>query len=466
MSEYSIVVVDDEEDMRGFLEIMLTKQGYGVTAFASPLAALEHLKEGRFDLVITDLRMPEMDGLELLKAIRKFNADAPVIMITAYASVDTAIEAMKSGAYDYFNKPFNVEEVKLNIAKALKYGELSKENRLLKKDFKSRYGFANLIGTGEKMTEIYGLIMSVANTRSTVFITGESGTGKELVARAIHFESNRKSRPFVAINCGAIPENLIESELFGHQKGAFTGAVANKSGLVEEANGGTLFLDEITELPQNLQVKFLRFIQERNFRRVGGIADICVDIRIIAASNKEVEQEVSAGAFREDLFYRLNVIRIEMPPLRERREDIALLAGVFMEKFATEHGKKIVGITGEAMGLIEEYKYKGNVRELENVMERAVTLETGERITVESLPAHMRPSLSTEAKGTDAPEEVLLDKLDDGLDLEASLEEYEKRIITEALKRAGGVKKKAAESLGLSLRSMRYKIDKYDIRKD
>ncbi|MBE9527881.1 MAG: sigma-54-dependent Fis family transcriptional regulator [Proteobacteria bacterium] len=465
MSEYNIVVVDDEVDMRGFLEIMLTKEGYGVTTFASAVTALEYLKESRFDLVITDLRMPEMDGVELLKAIRKFNTDAPVIMVTAYASVDTAIEAMKSGAYDYFNKPFNVEEIKLNIAKALKYAELSKENRLLKKDFKSRYGFANLVGTGVKMTEIYSLIMSVANTKSTVFITGESGTGKELVARAIHFESNRKSRPFVAINCGAIPENLIESELFGHQKGAFTGAVSNKPGLVEEANGGTLFLDEITELPQNLQVKFLRFIQERNFRRVGGTADICVDIRIIAASNKEVEQEVSSGAFRKDLFYRLNVIRVEMPTLKERREDIALLATVFMEKYAAEHGKKVVGITGEAMGLIEQYGYPGNVRELENVLERAVTLEAGERITVESLPAHMRISVTSASKGVDADEVSLYD-LDDGLDLEASLEEYEKRIITEALSRAGGVKKKAAESLGLSLRSMRYKIDKYDIRKN
>ncbi len=466
MSEFNIVVVDDEEDMRSFLEIMLSREGYGVKTFASAITGLEYLKENRFDLVITDLRMPEMDGVELLKAIRKFNTDAPVIMITAYASVDTAIEAMKFGAYDYFNKPFNVEEVKVNIRKALEYGQLSKENRILKKEIKSRYGFANLVGTGVKMSEVYALIMSVANTKSNVFITGESGTGKELVARAIHSESNRIERPFIAINCGAIPENLIESELFGHQKGAFTGAVSNKSGLVEEANGGTLFLDEITELPQHLQVKFLRFIQERNFRRVGGTSDISVDIRIIAASNKLVETEVESGAFREDLFYRLNVIRVELPPLRERREDLPLLAAFFLEKYAREYGKSISGFTGDAMQVIEGYAYKGNVRELENIIERAVTLEEGQRISAGSLPAYMQESIAgsvfvrnrAEGGGTVKVPQISTE----GLDLEAALEEYEKLIIREALNKAGGVKKKAAELLGLSLRSMRYKLDKYD----
>ncbi len=463
MKPHNIVVVDDEKDMRELLDIMLTKEGYGVKTFSTGLSALEYLKENSFDLVITDLRMPEMDGVELLKSIRKFNSDAPVIMVTAYASVDTALEAMKSGAFDYFNKPFNVEEIKLNIRKALKYGHLSKENRILKKDFKSRYGFANLVGTGEKMTEVYSLIMSVADTRSTVFITGESGTGKELVARAIHFESKRNDHPFVAINCGAIPEHLIESELFGHQKGAFTGAISNKTGLVEEANGGTLFLDEITELSLLLQVKFLRFIQERNFRRVGGTADICVDIRIIAASNKRVEEAVAEGMFREDLFYRLNVIRIEMPPLRERKEDLPNLAGFFIEKYATEYGKSIKGFTSDALQVIENYSYKGNVRELENIVERAVTLEAGDRISVNSLPPHMNRAVSALEGGIDAGPKYGTDVAAEGCDLEATLEEYEKRIIKEALGRSGGDKKKAAELLGLKLRSMRYKLDKYDL---
>jgi two-component system, NtrC family, response regulator PilR len=465
MNKVRILIVDDEKDMRDFLEIMLRKEGYDAVSAPTAKTALEYYREKSFDLVISDIRMPEMEGLEFLKALKEMDPDAVVIMITAYASVDTAIEAMKNGAYDYFTKPFKVDEIKLNIKKALKLKNLERENRLLKKDMKVKYGFGNLIGTSLKMTEIYGLIMSIVNTRTNVFITGESGTGKELVARAIHFESNKKEKPFVAINCGAIPENLLESELFGHMKGAFTGAVANKEGLAEQADGGTLFLDEITELPLHLQVKLLRFIQERNFRRVGGTTDISVDIRLIAASNKAVENEVRAGRFREDLFYRLNVIRISLPPLRERREDIPALSRYFMEKYSKSLGKNLTGISEEALKVLVDYDFSGNVRELENIIERAVTLESSNAITAESLPSSVKNSRYERLNDCNP---VIHNEAAEanGLDLEKKVEEFEKAIIKDALRKSGGVKKKAAELLGLSFRSMRYKLSKYDIPED
>ncbi|MBI5874337.1 MAG: sigma-54-dependent Fis family transcriptional regulator, partial [Deltaproteobacteria bacterium] len=350
--------------------------------------------------------------------------------------------------------PFKIDEVKHIIKNALDRKRLETENILLKKELKSKYGFANLIGTSQKMIEIYEIIKRVASTKANILITGESGTGKELVARAIHYQGDRKDKPFVPINCGAIPENLIESELFGHQKGAFTGAVANKSGLFEMANQGTIFLDEITELPVQLQVKLLRVIQERNFRRVGGIEDIAVDVRIIAASNKEIDEEVKRKRFREDLFYRLNVIPIHMPPLRERKEDIRLLAEHFFEKHTKELAKEIKGISHEAMDYLESYSYPGNIRELENIIERAVALENTSVILPESLPEYIR---SQEIKH---PETEISEA---GLNLEKKIEDYEKAIILDALKKSGGVKKKAAELLGLSFRSMRYKLDKYGI---
>lgn len=465
MPKQKILIVDDEKDMRDFLEIMLRKEGYEASSFASPKAALDLCKSEKVDLVISDIRMPGMGGVEFLKALKELDPDILVIMITAYASVETAIEAMKSGAYDYFTKPFNIDEVRINIRKALKLKSLEEENRLLKTDLKTKYGFANIIGTSPKMAEVYGFIMSIARTKTNVLVTGESGTGKELVARAIHMESERKDGPFIAINCGAIPENLLESELFGHQKGAFTGAVANKSGLAEEADGGTLFLDEITELPLHLQVKILRFIQERNFRRVGGTTDISVDIRLIAATNRDPEAEVKAARFREDLFYRLNVIRIDLPPLRERKEDIPMLARYFMERYGREHGKNIKLISEEALKCLMGYDYSGNVRELENIMERAVTLENTEAVTVEALP----PALKERAGALQALQAVPLSNGENAcapsnvVDLEKTVEEFEKAIIMDALKKTGGVKKRAAELLGLSFRSMRYKLSKYDI---
>ncbi len=454
-----IVVVDDEKDMRTFFDIMLRKAGYAVESFPSGERALEFMRANNFDLVISDIKMPGMGGLELLKETKALDPDVPVIMITAYASVDTALEAMKAGAYDYFTKPFKVDEIRLKIRNALESINLKKENHTLREDIKTTLGLSSMIGESSAMAEVFNMVRRVASTKANVLITGESGTGKELVARSIHYEVDGATTPFVAINCGAIPENLIESELFGHQKGSFTGAVADKEGLVEQAAGGTLFLDEITEMPQHLQVKLLRFIQERNFRRVGGTEDIPVDLRIIAASNKEIDEEVRGGRFREDLFYRLNVIGIRVPPLRERKEDIALLAGHFIRKFSKIHGKDIKKISQEALKSLLAHDYPGNIRELENLIERAVTLEGSSTLTPAGLPVDFSQGMLS--GGADSHSMKIPDE---GMDLEKTIEALEKAIISDALKKTGGVKKKAAELLGLSFRSMRYKLSKYDIQ--
>jgi len=461
-----IIVVDDEKDMRSFLEILLRRSGYSVVSFPLAGMALEYCRSNPFDLVITDMRMPEMDGVGLLKELKAIDEGTPVIMITAYASVDTAIEAMKAGAFDYLTKPFNIEEIKLNISKALKYRSLEIENRMLKEEISLQHGVKNIITQNPLMEEIFKVIKGVAATKASVLVTGESGTGKELVARAVHFEGveagagDKNDSRFVAINCGAIPANLMESELFGHVKGAFTGAVLDKEGLIEQADGGTLFLDEITELPLQLQVKLLRFLQERSFRRVGAKDDISVDLRIITASNKDMESEIREGRFREDLYYRLNVIHIELPPLRERSGDIALLAGYFLHKYADRHNKEIKGISGEAMERLRARDYPGNIRELENIIERAVALEDSHLLSAASLPLPVQKNNNTYSSFhspglTDA-----------GIDLEKTVEDIEKEIISNAMKKADGVKTRAAELLGLSFRSMRYKLSKYDINED
>lgn len=473
MVKQKIMVVDDERSMREFLDIMLRKEGYDTVSFPSAPSALEHFKKSPCDLVITDLKMQGTGGVDLLKALKELSAEVIVLMITAYASVDSAVEAMKAGAYDYFTKPFNVEEIKMHIKRALEHRSLLRENTLFKKDMRTRYGFSNIIGGSRKMKDVYGLITSVAATKTNIFLTGESGTGKELVARAIHSESPRKERPFVTINCGAIPENLVESELFGYMRGAFTGAVGDKAGLAEMADGGTLFLDEITELPLNLQVKLLRFIQEKSLRRIGGTADIPVDIRVIAATNKDIAEEVKGGRFREDLFYRLNVIHIEIPPLRERKEDIARLARYFLQKYNRELGRDIKGISGEAMALLTDYDYPGNVRELENAIERAVALEQKEGISSWSLPPAIRNYRGKEAQaqpsstageergaGIGNPEEAVIPPA--GIDLEKTVSAIERNLVMGALKKARGVKKEAAKLLGISFRSIRYKLNKYE----
>ncbi|MBI5048306.1 MAG: sigma-54-dependent Fis family transcriptional regulator [Deltaproteobacteria bacterium] len=471
MPKEKILIVDDEKGIRDFLEIMLKKEGYKVASVSSGEEALKLTGQTSYELVISDIRMKGMDGVELLKKVKEINPDTIVLMITAYASVDTAIDAMKAGAYDYITKPFKIDEVKHIIKNALDRKRLETENILLKKELKSRYGFANLIGTSRKMLEVYEIIKRVSDTKTNILITGESGTGKELVARAIHYEGSRKDKPFVPINCGAIPENLLESELFGHQKGAFTGAIANKSGLFEMANGGTIFLDEITELPIQLQVKLLRVIQERNFRRVGGVEDISVDVRIIAASNKEIGKEVKEGRFREDLFYRLNVIPIHMPSMRERQDDIPILSRHFLEKYCKELGKDIKKISGEAMEFLVKYPYPGNIRELENIIERAVALEPTDIILPESLPEYIRKvegrrlvvEADTKESGKALSHPPLLEFHPDGLDFEKTVGDFEKAIVLRALENSNGVKKKAAEMLKISFRSFRYLLQKYGI---
>ena len=454
MNKDKILIVDDDNSLREFLSIFLHREGYQVSAAANGEMAIKLLSKSIFDMVITDVKMPSMGGLDLLKEIKERCPDTVVVMITAYASVDTAVEAMKQGAYDYISKPFNVDEIKLTIRNALEKKELEEENTILKRDFKDRYNFNNIISKSSKMQEIYQLITTVASTRSNIFISGESGTGKELIARAIHNEGPWKDGPFVAVNCGAIPDNLLESELFGHQKGSFTGAVSDKKGLFEVAHGGTLFLDEISELALHLQVKFLRAIQEKCFRRVGGTEDIKVEERLICATNRDIEKEVMEERFREDLYYRLKVIPIMIPPLRERREDIPLIAKHFLKKYSKEMEKELKDFSSEAMEFLLQYPYPGNVRELENIVEGAVALEESDVIAKESLPYnYLKDSEFALPVG---------DIAGAGVDLEKIVADTEMKLIAQALREAGGVKKKAAEFLNISLRSLRYLISKYD----
>ncbi len=453
-----ILIVDDEESMRDFLHITLTREGYDVHTASTAADAIISFEENLFDLIISDIKMPSMSGIELLKKMKSINPDIPVIMITAYASVDTAVEAMKQGAYDYISKPFKVEELKHIVNNALEKRRLEQENMLLREELKSHFGFGEIIGTSKKMKEIYALILKVAKTNTNILITGESGTGKELVARAIHRESTRKDGAFVPVNCGAIPENLLETELFGHEKGAFTGAIKEKKGLFEVADGGTLFLDEVTELAPNLQVKLLRAIQERRFRRVGGTDDIDVDVRLISATNRDIDKEVQEGRFRQDLYFRINVIPIHLPPLRERREEIPLLSNYFIVKYSQVMGKDIKGISPEALEILRGYSYPGNVRELENIIERAVALESTDTIRPDSLPANLIDGSAVVIQ----PGSHAIEK-EDGINFQEVIAETEKRLLMEALDRAGGVKKRAAELLNISFRSFRYLLDKYGI---
>jgi len=405
-----------------------------------------------FDLVITDVKMPRMDGLEVLKMVKDVSPETVVLMITAFATTETAVEAMKLGAYDYITKPFKVEEIKLVIRKALEKRSLRKENILLRREMESRAGFENFIGKSPPMQGVFSLIRQVADTRSTVLITGESGTGKELVARAVHFNSSRKTGPFVTVNCGALPETLLESELFGYMKGAFTGAVSNKQGLFEAANGGTIFLDEISATTPALQIKLLRVLQEREFKRVGGTADVKVDVRVIAASNKNLLSEVKSGAFREDLYYRLNVLPIQLPPLRERREDVPPLVEFFLKKFSG--GGEPKRMTPEAMKILINNRWPGNVRELENTVERLVILASGDTIRLEHVPDTIRNEQPcSELVPSDIP--------DGGIDLGMLLENAEKTLLRKALEKTGGVKTEAAKILGLSFRSFRHRLQKY-----
>lgn len=456
-----ILVVDDEESIREFFEIMLKREGYEVLTASNGIKALEILKNQPVDLILSDIQMPEMSGLELLTKVKELDPEMVMLMLTAFGSTETAVEAMKLGAYDYILKPFKIDEVKIVIQQALEKRSLKIENVLLKKELGTRYAFDNLIGGAPPMLRIYEMVKRVANTKSSVLITGESGTGKELIARAIHFNGPLKDRPFVTVNCGAIPENLMESEMFGHKKGSFTGAIADKKGLFEVANTGTIFLDELGELPLTMQVKLLRVIQEGTFKRVGGTEDIQVDVRVISATNKNLENEVKAGRFREDLFYRMNVIQILCPPLRERKEDIVMLANHFMEKFSKVLAIPVKKISNEAMDALKRYHYPGNVRELENIIERTVALEPNAIILPESLPRHMLESQAAATPSLDA-NKIEIDTTK-GIELEKLVAEFERTLLIKALQQTGGVKKKAARLLAISFRSMRYRVDKYGL---
>lgn len=452
-----IMVVDDEQSMCDFLEIILMRDGYQVSCFTDAFAALTSLETTSYDLVISDLKMPTMSGLELLRTVKKRTPTTEIIMITAFASTTTVIEAMKNGAFDYITKPFKVDEILLTIEKALKNSQLQRENLRLRQELEKRFGFDNLIGKSPLMMAIYEIIKQVAPTKTNVLICGESGTGKELVARAIHFSGPHKEKPFVAVNCAAIPEHLIESELFGHIKGAFTGADSNTEGYLGAANGGTLFLDEIAEIPPALQVKILRVIQEKRFQKVGTPKETSVDLQFIAATNRDLQDAVSSGDFREDLFYRLNVIRIDLPPLRQRQEDIPLLLKHFLQQYCHEHNREISGFSPEASQALMNYDYPGNIRELENIVERCVVLESGSGIiTPATLPAVVLQKSQTELTTTKLPEE--------GLDLEDVVARLETDLIEQALTQCNGNKTRAAELLGLTFRSLRYRLDKYGLK--
>ena len=450
-----ILVVDDEQSMREFLEIFLRREGYAVSTAADVDTAIAHLEADEIDLVITDLQMPEKTGLDLILAAREVSPETVTIVVTAFGTTDSAISAMKEGAYDYLTKPFKVDELSIVIDKALEKKLLSNENQRLRRELRSQARDRNILGSSRAMQEVFDLIAQVAETKTNVLVTGESGTGKELVAQAIHQQSARASEPFIAINCGAIPENLLESELFGHVKGAFTGAVQNKEGLFEAATGGTLFLDEIGELSQPLQVKLLRALQEKSIRRVGDTVDRKVDVRIVSATNRRLEEEVAEGRFREDVYYRLNVIQLDLPPLREREEDIPLLAQHFIRRFSEELGKDVDGMDAEAYDLLAAHPFPGNVRELENLIERAVALARGPVIGPDLLPPTVtRPAASP----TNAPAVTA-----EGGDLEALVADYERSLLEAALVQSKGVKKQAARLLGISFRSFRYRLEKLGV---
>jgi len=453
----SILVVDDEKSMRELLEILLKKAGHEVETEADAARALDRLGAGSFDLVVTDLRLGRGSGLEVLKAAKANSPKTEVVVVTAFATTENAIQAMKLGAYDYVQKPFKVDELQLVVDKALEHRALLAENRVLRHRMGDRGPrVPEILGSSAAINEVRQLVEKVAPTRTTVLLTGASGTGKEVVARTIHEKGNRREQPFVAINCGAIPEGLIESELFGHEKGSFTGAVEAKLGLFEVAEAGTLFLDEVGDLPVPVQVKLLRALQERKIRRVGGSADIAIAARILAATNRDLAEDVKAGRFREDLYYRLNVIQVRLPALRERREDLPLFLDHYVERFAAELGRAKPGLDPETLRFLLAYDYPGNVRELANVVERAVTLCDGDTV----LPAVLPPAVRGAALGRVSHETELPGE---GLDLQSHLDAVERSILEEALKRTNGVKTEAARLLSLTFRSLRYRLAKYGI---
>jgi DNA-binding NtrC family response regulator len=450
-----ILVVDDEKSILDLLSVVLRKEGYSVLTSLSATQALNIINKEDLDLVLTDIKLPQMSGMEILKYVKAKKPGIPVIMITAYGTIKQAVEAFKEGAIDYVVKPFDMEELKIIVAQGLEKHRLKQENILLKKEFREKYSFSNMVGKSKSMQEIYNLIEKIASSDTTVLITGESGTGKEIAARAIHVHSLRKERPFVSINCGALPENLLESELFGHMKGSFTGAVVTKKGMFEVAEKGTLFLDEVGEMSPLTQVKLLRTLQERKIRRVGGTEEIPVDVRIIAATNQDLKKKIEQGRFRDDLFYRLHVISFEMPPLRKRKDDVPVLANHFLHKFCEKLGKNPKRFAPEVINTFETYPWPGNVRELENVIERIVAIEDRQTITQKSMPDELLAPGRELDPGVD---------MRPGFDLNKTLDDITKAYVKQALSISDGRLKDTATLLGVNYRSLRYLIDKYDLK--
>ncbi|WP_305045688.1 sigma-54-dependent transcriptional regulator [Geoalkalibacter sp.] len=452
MAGEKILIVDDEQGMRRLLDRVLSREGYETVAVPGGEEALRELGIGGVDLALVDIQMPGMTGLELLERIKEFDPGLPTIMITAYGTVESAVKALRAGAYDYITKPFETDEIKLTVAKALEHERLLAENRYLHEELAQRFSFSGIASESSRMRQVFDMASSVAASNANVLITGESGTGKELIARSIHFNSARKDKPFVVLNCAALSEGVLESELFGHEKGAFTGALGTKKGRFELAHEGTLFIDEVGEMSLNAQVKLLRVIQEHEFERVGGVRTIRSDVRIVAATNKHLDDEVRAGRFREDLYYRLNVVNIHVPPLRERREDVEPLARHFLAKFAAEMGKAVRDIAPRALSCLLAYDWPGNVRELQNAMERAVVLSRGEVITPRDLP-----------QGLQDQDEICLKVPERGGSLTELLEDLERQLIVQTLRREKNSQTRAADVLGIKRTTLRYKMEKYGL---
>lgn len=450
----TILIVDDEKNYLVILEALLRPEGYEIITADNAVDALRLVRESDLDLIITDMKMPGMSGMELLEECKKLIPELPLIMMTAYGTIELAVEAIKKQAFDYITKPFKNEELKLTVIKALESYRLTKENRLLREALSERYNYGNIIGKSKSMLKIYDLINKVARSKASVLITGSSGTGKELIAKAVHYNSPRKDQPFISINCGALTETLLETELFGHEKGAFTGAIAMKRGRFELADRGTLFLDEVGEMPQALQVKLLRVLQEMEFERVGGTRTFRVDVRILAASNRNIKEDVTNGLFREDLFYRLNVMNLELPPLRERIDDIPLLVKHFIKKYRTENNKNRIELSPEAWKALYNYSWPGNVRELENVIERALVLNSGGAIMLDDLPEE----LTAEEAEFDVERFI-----PPNMPLSTTLEKIEESLIRKALARCNNVQAHAAKRLGITKSLIQHKMKKYKI---
>ncbi len=452
MSSEKVLIVDDEAGMQRLLARILDRQGYETLTVGSAKEAMQLINSDSFDLVLTDIQMPGMNGLELLREIKAFDPSLPIIVVTAYGTVESAVEALRAGAYDYITKPFETDEIKLTVAKAFERERLLAENRYLHEELEQKYRFSGIVGSSQIMADVFEMASSVAVSNASVLVTGESGTGKELIARSVHYNSPRKDKPFIVLNCAVFSEGVIESELFGHEKGAFSGAISTKKGRFELADQGTLFIDEVGEMSPSAQVKLLRVIQEHEFERVGGTRTIKTDVRLVAATNKDLAAEVQAGRFREDLFYRLNVVHLTMPPLRDRREDIEPLVQHFLEKYKAETGKKISEISPKALSDLIAHEWPGNVRELQNAIERAVVLSRSDIITPNDLPQEVRGG-----------NEICLTLPQTGSNLTDILDDLERQLIIQTLRREGASQTRAAESLGIARTTLRYKMEKYGL---